>query len=74
MQVGLIPIEIQQLLASKLAEKTVAFEPSIPQRSVDIHDWVEKLLGHYSEVWIAVLTDVLDKNNRRIAQQLSEQH
>jgi hypothetical protein len=73
MQVGLMPTEIQQLLASKLAEKTLEFDRSTPLRSGDIHVWVERLLGHYSQVWIAVLTDVIDKNNQRIAQQLSEQ-
>jgi hypothetical protein len=69
--VGLTRDELVSLIFAKIAEKSIEVEREAPPHSTDIYHWIEHLLGHHTQVWILALADILDENNKRIAQQLS---
>ncbi len=66
--IGLTHAELLNLIDAKITEK----EMQQPVHTPDVYDWVEKTIGHQISIMISALVDVMDENNKRIAQQLSE--
>lgn len=66
--IGLTHDELLNLLDEKITQKELQEPPHTP----DVYDWVEKTIGHHISIALEALLDVLDENNKRIAQQLSE--
>ena len=66
--IGLTHAELLNLLDEKIAEKEI----QQPLQTTDVYDWVEKTISHRLYIALEALLDVIDENNKRIAQQLSE--
>ena len=66
--IGLTHAELLNLIDAKITEK----EMQQPVHTPDVYDWVEKSISHCLYIALEALVDVMDENNKRIAQQLSE--
>jgi hypothetical protein len=66
--IGLNHAELLNLLDERIAQKAI----QQPLHTADVYDWIEKTISHRIYIALEALLDVLDENNKRIAQQLSE--
>ncbi|MBE9501542.1 MAG: hypothetical protein IMY87_03840 [Chloroflexi bacterium] len=66
--IGLTRNELLNLIDKKITEK----ESQQPPHTPEVYDWVEKTISHHIAVVLEALLEVLDENNKRIAQQLKE--
>jgi hypothetical protein len=65
--IGLTHAELLNILDERIAQKAI----QQPLHTADVYDWVEKTTSHRLYIALEALLDVLDENNKRIAQQLS---
>ncbi len=66
--IGLTRDELLNLIDKKITEKELQQPPHTPE----VYDWVEKTISHHIAIVLEALLDVMDENNKRIAQQLSK--
>ncbi len=71
MEIGLSRHELLNFVTTRVVEIAASIDHETPPRSPDVYKWVENLFGHNGRVYSQAIIDVIDENNRRIAQQLS---